>query len=239
MTELSNAAVFNSAHDDVFARIAGRYDRLCDIFSLGIHRLWKAQMARRMASHVGDVVLDVASGTGDIPWRLLRRGSSAREIWVTDQCPEMLAMAEMKLAAHRGKVRIAQRNAEDLHEVASNSVDLYSISFGMKICDRAKVVAEAFRVLKPGGTFYCLEAARIPVPIVHALYLRYMDWCLPVIGWFAAEGDRSAYDYLLRGVHGFPEQRAFAAELQAAGFSGVSYRNLTFGIVALHEGTKP
>lgn len=233
-----NAAVFDPARDDVFARIAGRYDRLCDVFSLGIHRLWKAHMARRMAAHGGEVVLDVCSGTGDIPLRLLARDSRVRELWVTDQCPQMLAMAEVKLAAHRGRVSIALRDAEDLHEVGDASVDLYSISFGMKICDRAKVVAEAFRVLKPGGTFYCLEAARIPIPVVHAAYLRYMDWCLPLIGWIASDGDRSTYDYLLRGVHGFPEQGAFAAELVAAGFRDVSYRNLTFGIVALHEGTK-
>jgi demethylmenaquinone methyltransferase/2-methoxy-6-polyprenyl-1,4-benzoquinol methylase len=233
-----NAATFSSTRDNVFARIAGRYDRLCDLFSMGIHRLWKAHMARRMAAHDGAVIFDAASGTGDIPVRLMRRGSRAREIWVTDLCPEMLAMAEAKLGG-AASVRVAVRNAERLTEVADGSVDLYSISFGMKIVDRAKVVAEAFRVLRPGGTLFCLEAARIPVPWVHAAYLRYMDFCLPLIGWIASGGDRSTYDYLLRGVHEFPDQQTFVQELEAAGFRDVRFTNLTLGIVALHEATKP
>jgi ubiquinone/menaquinone biosynthesis C-methylase UbiE len=95
-TTSQNAAVFRPESDDVFARIAGRYDRLCDIFSLGIHRVWKAHMARRAAAEDGAVVLDVASGTGDIPLRLLRRGSKATTIWVTDLCPQMLEMARAK-----------------------------------------------------------------------------------------------------------------------------------------------
>jgi ubiquinone/menaquinone biosynthesis methyltransferase len=233
-----NAATFSSTRDNVFARIAGRYDRLCDLFSLGIHRLWKGHMARRMATHSGAVIFDAASGTGDIPLRLMRRGSKAREIWVTDLCPEMLGMAEAKLHGF-GAIRVAVCDAERLGEVPDASVDLYSISFGMKIVDRAKVVAEAFRVLKPGGTLFCLEAARIPVPWVHAAYLRYMDFCLPLIGWVASGGDHSTYDYLLRGVHDFPDQQTFARELEAAGFADVRFTNLTFGIVALHEATKP
>lgn len=197
-------------------------------------------MAARMAAHPGQVILDVASGTGDIPLRLLHRaGIAGRTLWVTDICPQMLAMAREKLAKFGEQIRIAERNAENLHEVESNSVDLLSISFGMKICDRERAVAEAFRVLRPGGTFFCLEAARIPSPLMHALYLKYMDLCLPLIGWLASDGDSATYDYLLRGVHGFPDQRTFATELESAGFRGVTYQNLTFGIVALHEATKP
>jgi demethylmenaquinone methyltransferase / 2-methoxy-6-polyprenyl-1,4-benzoquinol methylase len=236
----ANAAVFDSTDDDVFARIAGRYDFLCDVFSFGIHRIWKRHMVARMATHPGRIVLDAASGTGDIPARLLRRGIEAdRTLWVTDICPQMLAMAGPKLSRYAGQVHLAQRNAENLREVENESVDLYSISFGIKICDRTKVVAEAFRVLKPGGSFFCLEAAHIPSPFLHGAYLRYMDWCLPFIGRIAADGDASAYDYLLRGVHDFPDQGAFAYEIEAAGFRNVRYENLTFGIVALHEATKP
>jgi demethylmenaquinone methyltransferase / 2-methoxy-6-polyprenyl-1,4-benzoquinol methylase len=235
-----NAAAFSAHHDDVFARIAGRYDALCDLFSFGIHRLWKRRMVARMAEHQGRVVFDAASGTGDIPLRLLRRGwDETRTLWVTDLCPQMLAMAELKLAPYCGHVEIVERDAENLHQVENESIDLYSISFGMKICDRNRVLAEAFRVLKPGGTFFCLEAARISPRILHYAYLHYMDWCLPLIGRFAAHGDASAYDYLLRGVHEFPDQAAFASELEATGFGDVRCENLTFGIVALHEATKP
>lgn len=236
----SNAATFDPLSDNIFARIAGRYDRLCDIFSLGIHRLWKRHMVARMAAHNGQIVFDAASGTGDIPLRLLKTGvNSDRKIWVTDLCPQMLAQAAGKLAHYGHCVEIAQSDAEDLRETESGSVDLYSISFAMKICNRKRAAAEAFRVLKPGGTFFCLEAARIPSPFIHAAYLKYMDWCLPVIGRIAANGDESAYDYLLRGVHDFPDQESFARELEATGFHNVRYQNLTFGIVALHEATKP
>jgi ubiquinone/menaquinone biosynthesis methyltransferase len=235
-----NAAEFHPAQDNVFARIAGRYDRLCDVFSLGIHRLWKCTMARRMAAHPGAVVLDAASGTGDIPLRLMRGFGAAmrgRRLLVTDICPQMLGQARGKLAPYA--VEIAVHDCERLDAIAPGSIDLYSISFGMKICDRHRAMEEALRVLKPGGTFFCLEAARIPVPFLHRAYLRYMEWCLPLIGRIASGGDPSTYFYLLKGVREFPDQQAFADELRAAGFTDVAWRNLTFGIVALHEATKP
>jgi demethylmenaquinone methyltransferase / 2-methoxy-6-polyprenyl-1,4-benzoquinol methylase len=238
----ANAAAFDPARDNVFARIAHRYDRLCDLFSLRIHRLWKSRMAAAIAAHPGAVVLDAASGTGDIPLRVLRRlgdgRGNGRTIWVTDLCPEMLALARAKLEGHAA-ARIAIANVHALAEFPAGSVDLFSISFGMKICDRKRVLAEAFRVLKPGGTFFCLEAARITVAPLHALYLAYMRWCLPTIAKIATGGDASAYDYLVRGIHEFPDQRAFCAEMESFGFRDVTYRNMTLGIVALHEGTKP
>ena len=240
-----NAAQFTPAADDVFGRIADRYDLLCDLFSLGAHRLWKAHMARRLASRNVDVVLDLASGTGDIPQRMLDRLSRApssahpQVFWVTDLSPTMLERARSKLGADQLSLRYAVADAESLTGFADDSIDLVSISFGMKICDRSKVLAEVFRVLRPGGALFCLEAARIPWPWLHTTYLTYMDWCLPLIARLSARGDRSAYDYLLRGVHGFPDQCAFCAEMSEAGFVEVGYENLTFGIVALHHGVKP
>lgn len=235
----ANAAGFAPDRDDVFARIARRYDLLCDLFSFDIHRLWKGGMARQMARHPGDVVLDVASGTGDIPLRLARRGGRSGELWGTDISAGMLDIAKRKLAICDVNLKYALFDAEKLSDVASESVDVYSISFGMKICNRAEVLREAFRVLKPGGSFYCLEAARIPLPWLHAAYLAYMGWCMPLIGAIATGGDKSAYQYLLRGVRDFPNQTSFAAEMAAAGFADVSWRNMTFGIVALHVGRKP
>jgi ubiquinone/menaquinone biosynthesis methyltransferase len=237
--EKLNAAGFEPHRDDVFARIAGRYDLLCDLFSLGMHRLWKRGMARQMSRHPGDVVLDVASGTGDIPLRLLRRGGRPRELWVTDISNGMLDIAKRKLEGSGANLKFGVYDAERLSEVTSASIDVYSISFGMKICNRTEVVREAYRALKPGGYFYCLEAARIPWQWLHGLYLAYMGWCMPLIGRIATGGDASAYLYLLRGVRDFPDQRTFAAELEQAGFGEVSWRNMTFGIVALHVGRKP
>jgi demethylmenaquinone methyltransferase / 2-methoxy-6-polyprenyl-1,4-benzoquinol methylase len=239
-----NAANFAPADDDVFGRIADRYDLLCDVFSLGAHRLWKARMARRMAERGGSTILDLASGTGDIPHRLLKRltGRSVgrpETLWVTDLSPSMLSRARRKVGSDRAEVCFAVADAENLSDFDDASVDLLSISFGMKICDRRQVLCEAFRVLRSGGRFYCLEAARIPIPWLHAAYLKYMDWCLPVIARLCARGDASAYDYLLRGVHGFPAQRRFLAELASVGFTDAGYEDLTFGIVALHSATKP
>lgn len=243
MDHTENAASFSATTDDVFARIAGRYDRLCDVFSFRIHRLWKSHMAAQIAARAKGNVLDVASGTGDIPFRLLRRLSQSADfpnrLIVSDLCPEMLSMARSKLGSTTAPLEFALLDAHDLSAVESNSIDLYSISFAMKICDRDRVLSEAVRVLKPGGMFYCLEAARIPAEPVHKAYLAYMRWCMPLIGRIAADGDASAYAYLLRGVHEFPCQKDFADEMRSFGFEAVSYDNLTFGIVALHQGRKP
>jgi ubiquinone/menaquinone biosynthesis methyltransferase len=213
------------------------------VFSLLLHRGWKRRMARKIAACPAGIVLDVASGTGDIPLRILRQTAAGRPsfktLMVRDICPEMLAIAREKLPAASGALQFAHLDAENLESIASDSIDLHSISFGMKICDRARAMAEAYRVLKPGGTFFCLQAARVPIGAAHRLYLRYMDWCLPLIGRIAANGDESAYNYLLRGVHDFPSQDRLAAELQTCGFADVTYENLSFGIVALHQARKP
>lgn len=239
--EQANAARFAAERDDVFARIASRYDRLCDLFSVGAHRLWKQHMADRIARLPGGDVLDLASGTGDIPARLIRKlGPGApRTIQVTDICPQMLEMAQVKLARTGATITPTLADAEQLSDFADASVDVVSIAFAMKICDRMKVAREAMRVLRPGGVFLCLEAARIPFGPIHSAYLAYMDICLPLIAKLATGGDRGAYDYLLKGVHTFPDQARFARELSACGFEAVAWTNLTFGIVALHEGRKP
>jgi len=235
-----NAARFVAETDDVFGRIAQRYDLLCDVFSLCIHRLWKARLASLIASSPAKLILDVASGTGDIPQRVRRQadGLPGRRIVVSDLSAAMLTVARRKLG-ESASVEYAILDAHRLDSIASGSVDLYSIAFGLKICDRRKVLAEAFRVLRPGGVFLSLEAARIPLDWLHSLYLGYMDWCLPVIARIATGGDRSAYDYLLRGIHDFPAPSELAREIASHGFTAVSYQRLTFGIVALHRAVKP
>jgi len=235
-----NAAAFSPAVDDVFTRIASRYDFMCDVFSLYAHRIWKNHIADRIANCPGVLHLDVASGTGDIPFRVLMRsrGIPERRIIVSDLCPAMLGMAQAKLGAKNPLLEFRRLDAHDLSGVESGSVDIYSISFGMKILDRERVLSEAHRVLRPGGRFFCLEAARIPVAPIHSAYLTYMDWCLPTIARLATGGDASAYDYLLRGVHEFPDQAAFSLQIEQHGFLDVAHTNLTCGIVALHEGVR-
>jgi ubiquinone/menaquinone biosynthesis methyltransferase len=237
----ANAASFDSVHDDVFTRIASRYDVLCDLFSLGIHRTWKRRMARRIAAERWNSMLDVAAGTGDIALRVVRNlgGAPGRRCVVSDICPAMLEIAERRAGALAGAMQFKAYDAHHLHEVASASIDLYSMSLGMKICDRSRALAEAWRVLKPGGTFICLEASEIPVRFIHRLYLAYMGLCMPVVGWVATGGDASAYHYLLSGVRGFPGAPQFAEKIAALGFTELSYERLSFGIVAIHVARKP
>lgn len=236
-----NSAQFRPAGDDVFGRIAGRYDRLCDLFSFGIHRLWKSRMADRIAREPGRHLLDLASGTGDIPLRLSRRlGPSASDwrIRMSDISPEMLRIARRRLDYAGSSIEIEDQNAERI-DAPDGSIDIVTMSFGLKIVDRSRVLPEVFRVLRPGGIFMCLEASRIVVPGLHPLYLAYMDTCMPLIGRLATGGDRSAYAYLLKGVHDFPDQRGLERELERHGFTDITFESLSLGIVALHRAVKP
>jgi ubiquinone/menaquinone biosynthesis methyltransferase len=237
----TNAASFNSIQDDVFSRIASRYDVLCDLFSVGLHRTWKRRMAQRIASERWENMLDVAAGTGDIALRVVRAlgDTQGRNCVVSDLCPAMLEIAERRAGAMAGRMQFRVYDAHRLNEVADASVDLYSISLGMKICDRMRALEQAWRVLKPGGTFICLEASEIPISFIHRLYLAYMGLCMPVVGYVATGGDASAYHYLLSGVRGFPGAEAFADDIRARGFMDVSFERLTFGIVAIHVARKP
>jgi ubiquinone/menaquinone biosynthesis methyltransferase len=236
-----NAASFDAVSDDVFSRIASRYDFLCDLFSLGIHRIWKRRMARRIAAEPWDNMLDVAAGTGDIALRVIRHLDDAvtRTCVVSDICPAMLDIAKQRAGPLASAVQFRVFDAHRLTEVASASVDLYSMSLGMKICDRKRAMAEAWRVLKPGGAFICLEASQIPVRFLQRLYLIYMSVCMPIVGWVATGGDASAYHYLLSGVRAFPGAPQFADEMMAQGFVDVRYEYLSFGIVAIHTARKP
>jgi len=236
-----NAAAFDTGADDVFDRIAGRYDVLCDLFSLGIHRYWKRRVAALIAAEPWTNMLDAAAGTGDVALRVVGRDPALarREIVVSDISPAMLRIAERRISVRGAGPAFRVMDAHVLVDVPDASLDLYSISLALKICDRARVMREAFRVLRPGGRFIALEASAIVLPWLHLLYLRYMDLCMPFIGWVATGGDASAYRYLLKGVHEFPDAERLAAELREVGFADVAYERLSLGIVAIHSGRKP
>lgn len=235
-----NAAGFTWQGDDVFGRIAHRYNRLCDLFSLGIHRLWKRRVARAIAREPWTVLLDGATGTGDIILRLLPDVSGQpRRIVASDISPRMLAIAERRLAQHREVVELRQLDLEHMPEVASASVDAYSISLGLKICDRRLALQEAWRVLRPGGRLIVLEASDIPWAPLQGLYLGYMAVCMPLLGWLATGGDASAYRYQLQGIRAFPSAPQLAQELQEFGFEAVTFERLSLGVVAIHTARKP
>jgi demethylmenaquinone methyltransferase / 2-methoxy-6-polyprenyl-1,4-benzoquinol methylase len=236
----TNAAAFAPSVDDVFGRIAKRYDLLSDVFSFGIHRLWKWRVAKTIANEQWSTLLDGATGTGDIILRVLAHESvQDRSIVAADICPQMLALAEQKLSRHTDRVSVRQLNAEAMTPVPSDSLDAYSISLCLKICNRKAALHEALRVLKPGGRIVVLEASNIPWAFAHAVYLAYMSLCMPVLGWLATGGDASAYRYLLHGIREFPSAEALAAEMVEQGFTDVRFERLSLGIVAIHVARKP
>ena len=235
-----NAAEFAWQSDAVFDRIASRYDLLCDVFSFGMHRLWKRRVAHRIASEEWSTLLDGATGTGDIILRVVPTTSTqGRTIIASDVSSRMLAIAEQRLRGFQATVSLRELDAEHMPSIGSGSVDAYSISLGLKICNRHLVMQEALRVLKPGGRLIVLEASNIRPALLHRAYLSYMAVCMPLLGWLATGGDASAYRYLLQGIREFPTAEALEVELTNQGFVDVSFERLTLGIVAIHTARKP
>ncbi len=216
---------------------------LCDLFSLYAHRVWKSHLSNKVANTPGVLFLDIAAGTGDIALRVASQLSkenrlNEKKIVLGDICHKMLSVARRKAVLKGITCEYRILDAHHLESIADNSVDILSISFAMKICDRDKVLTSAYRVLKPGGKFYCLEASRIPTRWLYAAYLLYMRLCVPVIAMIVTKGDRSAYNYLLKGIHEFPDINSFSEEVALCGFIDVNATPLSLGIVSLHEGIK-
>ncbi len=219
---------------DVFDRVAHRYDLMNDLMSGGIHRWWKSVMVDWLAPRPGMRVLDVGGGTGDIAFRLAARG--AAPIIVVDINREMLSLGRDR-AIDRGLVDEVIWVAGDAEAlpVASASVDAFTIAFCIRnVTHIEKALAEAARVLRPGGRFLCLEFSRVAMPILDRLYDAYSFAVLPVLGRFVA-GDAEAYRYLAESIRRFPSQEAFARMIAEAGLARVRYRNLSGGIAALHS----
>ena len=237
----SNVADFHSQVDDVFGRIANRYDLLCDLFSLGIHRLWKRRVAELIAREPWTCLLDAAAGTGDVVLRVTNhQGLQSRQVVIaSDISPQMLMIARKRAGTLAASLDFRVLDAHSMPDIQSDSIDLYSISLGLKICDRATVLQEALRVLHPGGRFVSLEASNIVWPWLQRAYLAYMSLCMPLIGWAATGGDASAYHYLLRGIKEFPSAETLAKEISSLGFEDVSFERLSLGIVAIHVARKP
>ena len=235
-----NAAGFHSSVDDVFGRIASRYDLLSDLFSFGIHRLWKRRVATLIAQESWTTLLDAAAGTGDVIVQVARnqRVRPPQMIIASDISPQMLAIARQRAAGLDPVLEFQVLDAHAMPSIPDSSVDLYSISLALKICDRTRVFREAMRVLRPGGRLISLEASSVSPGWLHRLYLRYMSICMPIIGWLATVGDASAYRYLLKGIQDFPTAEELANELSCMGFLDVSFERLSLGVVAIHVARK-
>jgi demethylmenaquinone methyltransferase / 2-methoxy-6-polyprenyl-1,4-benzoquinol methylase len=237
----ANAAGFRAEIDDVFSRIAWRYDLLCDVFSFGIHRLWKRRVAALIAGEPWIDLLDAASGTGDVVLRVARLHALApnQRVVVSDISPEMLAIARARGTRLGVPLEFQLLDAHSMPTIPAASVDLYSISLALKICERHRVLREAYRVLRPGGCLVALEASNISWRWLHRTYLAYMTLCVPLVGWVATGGDASAYRYLLKGICEFPDAEALASEFADAGFERITFERLSFGIAAIHVARKP
>lgn len=229
---------------EVFDSVADRYDLMNDVMSGGLHRAWKASLIDSVRPRPGMRVLDVAGGTGDIAFRILDRigtsfpGQSA-EVTVVDVNAEMLAKGRERAArrGHDGAIAWIEGDAEDL-PIPDASVDVYTIAFGIRnVTHIDAALAEAARVLAPGGRFFALEFSRLAIPGLDRLYDAYSFEVIPRLGRLIA-GDGEAYRYLVESIRRFPDQEAFAALMRAAGLKRVSWRNLAGGIVALHSAWK-
>ncbi len=226
----------------VFAAVAERYDLMNDLMSGGLHRLWKDDLIAWLNPPRGDRsfrLLDVAGGTGDVAIRYARASGANATAVLCDISPEMIDVGRRRVSAAGLEPRItfAQGNAEAL-PFPDRSFDAYTIAFGIRnVTHIETALAEAYRVLKTGGRFLCLEFSQVQVPILDRLYDFHSFEVIPRLGAIAA-GEADAYRYLVESIRKFPNQTRFADMIRAAQFARVSHRNLTGGIAAMHSGWK-
>lgn len=242
---------------NVFTNVAANYDLMNDLMSGGLHRLWKDRLVEELNPFPGMKHLDVAGGTGDVAFRVLksinkmkRRGlhdeyennlQNGTEIFVCDINPNMLNVGK-KRAMERGlegeKSLIWVEGDAEALKFEDNSMDGYTIAFGIRnVTHIEKALAEAYRVLRRGGRFLCLELSHVEAPIFKQLYDYYSFSVIPYVGELVV-GDRDSYQYLVESIRRFPSQDVFASMIAEAGFQKAEYENLVGGVVAIHSGLK-
>ncbi|KQT88832.1 bifunctional demethylmenaquinone methyltransferase/2-methoxy-6-polyprenyl-1,4-benzoquinol methylase UbiE [Methylobacterium sp. Leaf466] len=226
--------------DDVFRSVAKRYDLMNDLMSGGLHRAWKSNLVSMLRPSRSQPFrhLDVAGGTGDVAFRVLDAGGRGTHVTVLDINEAMLRVgAERAGDRFDGRIDFVTANAEAL-PLPGNAFDAYTIAFGIRNVPRIDVaLAEAYRVLAPGGRFLCLEFSSVDMPVLDRIYDAYSFHVIPRLGARVA-GDAESYRYLVESIRKFPSPGRFAGMIEAAGFSRVSHRALTGGIVAIHSGWK-
>ena len=222
---------------DLFDRVSGRYDLMNDLMSGGVHRLWKREMVAWLGPRPGMDVLDVAGGTGDIAQRVLAAMEGRGRVIVCDASAGMVE-AGRERAWNAGLVNGIEWLVGDAEALPlpARAVDAYTIAFGIRNVTRIeRALAEAARVLRPGGRFLCLEFSSRPPPGVDRLYEAYSFAVIPWLG-AAVTGQRDAYAYLVESIRRFPAPERVSAMMEDAGFGGVRVRPLSAGIATLHSG---
>jgi demethylmenaquinone methyltransferase / 2-methoxy-6-polyprenyl-1,4-benzoquinol methylase len=226
--------------NDVFHSVASRYDLMNDLMSAGLHRIWKEIMINALNPPRSDspfALLDVAGGTGDVAFRAAKAAGAGFRATVCDINCDMLAVGRARAAARHldDRVSFLEGNAEAL-PFPDRHFDGYTIAFGIRNVPRIDLaLKEAFRVLKHGGRFLCLEFSTVDVPGLDRMYDLFSFKVIPSLGG-AVAGDAESYRYLVESIRKFPKPATFAEMIRAAGFSRVTWQSLSGGIVALHAG---
>ncbi|HEY0164040.1 MAG TPA: class I SAM-dependent methyltransferase [Sphingomicrobium sp.] len=220
---------------EVFTSVARRYDLMNDLMSGGLHRLWKDRFVSRVKPRPGERILDMAGGTGDVAFRMARRGA---RVTIADINAEMLEVGKQR-AAQRGIEGLAWQ-VEDAQGLtfADRTFDAYTIAFGIRnVTDIPTALAEAHRVVERGGRFYCLEFSTSDWPGFAEAYEAYSRHVIPRIG-RAVAGDEASYKYLVESIRRFPRPEAFRQMIAGAGFVRTGVEPMLGGLVAIHSGWK-
>ncbi len=219
----------------VFNKVYDKYDLMNDIMSLGTHRIWKKNLISWINPSKNNKIIDVASGTGDIAKLCSENTKRSCEITCVEPNEKMLLEGKKKLH-YLNNLKWVLSSAENL-PFKDDTFDFYIISFGIRnVSNLNKSLDEAYRVLKNGGRFFCLEFSKVENEILKGIYKKYSQ-IIPTIGKFIA-GSAMPYDYLVHSIEKFYNQEEFAKKLVDRGFTSVEYRNLTNGIAAIHSGCK-
>tara|TARA_B100000029_G_scaffold303313_1_gene296131 strand:+ start:446 stop:1150 length:705 start_codon:yes stop_codon:yes gene_type:complete len=219
----------------VFNDVFEKYDLMNDLMSLGIHRLWKKKFIHWLNPQKRKKLIDVASGTGDIPRLFMEKVNYESQVYCVDENEDMLKLSKKKFKIINN-ITWHHSKAECL-PFKDNEFDYYTISFGIRnVDDKAKAINEAYRVLKPGGRFLCLEFSKVENDIINKFYKTYSK-SIPKIGKFIL-GKAEPYEYLIDSIEKFYTQEEFCEKIKRCNFDNVSYRNLSGGIVAIHSAWK-
>ncbi len=225
----------NKLVNSVFSRVYKKYDLMNDIMSLGIHRVWKEKFIDWMNPQPNTKLIDVASGTGDIANLFLKKTNKSAQITCIEPNKEMLEQGKIKLNKYKS-IEWVNCSAEKI-PVKDNSFDYYSISYGIRnVSNINMALKEAFRVLKPGGRFMCLEFSKINNEILNFLYKQYSR-SIPYIGKLVVGSDEP-YKYLVDSINKFYNQKELAKLIKKNGFSNVEFRDVSNGISSIHSGWK-
>ena len=221
--------------NSVFSTVHKKYDLMNDLMSLGVHRVWKNKLLDWMNPQINETLIDVASGTGDIAKLFSKRNNNSSEITCVEPNIRMLEEGKKNLKTFKN-IRWVKAPAEKL-PISDDAFDFYTISYGIRnVADINKTLTEAFRVLKPGGRFMCLEFSKIDNEMLNFFYTQYSK-AIPLIGKYVV-GDSEPYEYLVNSIDQFYNQNQLLKLMNGNGFSNVEYRNLSNGVSAIHSGWK-